>query len=157
MQVLSAVPVMWSFWIQDPRIAKGWCEAQNDILAKQIRRGNEIAGCKRFVGFATVPLQFPEIAAGELRRLKKLEGIVGIQICTHCPKFEEPVSDFNFEGRYDLGHLKFEPLWKCASELSTPIFLHPWYMYYFNGENHMTTLPHGEKFRRKEVIGRLGT
>ena len=94
---------------------------------RQIRRGNAIAGRTRFFGLGTVPLQHPEVAAMELTRITStIPEIVGIQIGTHCPRFDDPVSDFNFIERDDLDHPKFEPLWKCANELQAPIFMHPW-------------------------------
>src|SRR5215210_1624057 len=62
MQVLSTVPVMFSYWAK-PADALDLSRRLNDHIAEVVR-----ANPTRFAGLATIPLQDAELAAGELER-----------------------------------------------------------------------------------------
>src|ERR1700712_2452932 len=62
MQVLSTVPVMFSYWAK-PVDALDLSRFLNDHIAEVVR-----AHPTRFAGLATIPLQDPELAAAELGR-----------------------------------------------------------------------------------------
>ncbi|MBI4607550.1 MAG: amidohydrolase [Candidatus Rokubacteria bacterium] len=66
----------------------------------------------RFVGLATLPLQDPPQAVGELARAAKLPGIRGVYLGT------------NVNGR-ELSDPAFLPVWQRIDQLRLPVFLHP--------------------------------
>ncbi len=72
-QVLSTVPVMFSYWAK-PTDTLAVCEFLNDHIASIVRKYP-----KRFVGLATLPMQAPELAVKELERCMSI-GLVGIQV-----------------------------------------------------------------------------
>jgi len=107
-QVLSTVPVMFSYWAK----ANDGAEISkflNDGIA-------EIVGefPKRFVGLGTVPMQDTTLAIRELERCKRI-GLVGVQIGTN-------VNQLN------LGEPQFFDFFKACEELSMAVFVHPWEM-----------------------------
>src|SRR5271166_4780208 len=61
-QVLSATPQTYLYG-QEPALAAACAMIQNDQIAKLVA-----ASPDRFLGIATLPMQAPELAAGELRR-----------------------------------------------------------------------------------------
>ena len=66
----------------------------------------------RFIGFACLPLQNPNLALEELERVARLPGIRGIYIAT-------AVRD------RELSDRSFFPLYERIADLRLPIFLHP--------------------------------
>ncbi|AGC42285.1 2-amino-3-carboxymuconate-6-semialdehyde decarboxylase [Myxococcus stipitatus DSM 14675] len=108
-QVLSTVPVMFSYWTK-PEHGADLSRFLNDHVAGAVREHP-----KRFAGLGTVPLQSPELAIRELERCVKELGLSGVQIGSH-------VNDWN------LSDEKLFPFFEAASELGASIFVHPWDM-----------------------------
>jgi len=67
---------------------------------------------ERFIGFACLPLQNPNLALEELERVSRLPGIRGIYMAT-------AVRD------RELSDRSFFPIYERAADLGLPIFLHP--------------------------------
>ena len=108
-QVLSTVPVMFSYWAK-PNDALELSKFLNDHIADIVRRYP-----KRFVGLGTIPLQDPDLAIIELERCMKI-GLRGVQIGSHV------VGDWN------LGSPSLFPVFERASKLGAAVFVHPWDM-----------------------------
>ncbi len=107
-QVLSTVPVMFSYWAK----ASDCLELSmflNDHIAEIVQRYP-----KRFIGLGTIPLQAPELAIKELERCKKI-GLVGVQIGSH-------VNEWN------LNDPNLFPVFQACEELNMSVFVHPWEM-----------------------------
>lgn len=107
-QVLSTVPVMFSYWSRPAdgaEIAKYLNHQIADVVAEFPLR---------FVGLGTVPLQRADLAVKELERCKEI-GLSGVEIGTN-------VNQKNL-GEPDL----FEFFSACES-LDMAIFVHPWDM-----------------------------
>ena len=108
----------WGTDMQALSINANWYAVDRDLVTKVIQIQNQKLAeiCSRypdrFVAFASVALQFPELAAEQL---------------------EEGVRKYNLRGAAIGGHVngdelsspKFDPFWKKAEELGCLIFMHP--------------------------------
>jgi aminocarboxymuconate-semialdehyde decarboxylase len=108
-QVLSTVPVMFSYWAKAEH-ALDLSRMLNDHIASVVAEHP-----KRFAGLATVPLQDPAMAAKELERCMQEPGMVGVQIGSH-------VNDWNLNER------ALDEFWSAAESLDAAVFVHPWDM-----------------------------
>ena len=95
-----------------------WYTADRDLARQLIRVQNEklaelcAAQPDRFVAFATVALQHPDLAAEQVEDGIKRLGLCGVSIG----------GSVNGE---DLSDPKFHPFWAKAEELGVLVFLHP--------------------------------
>lgn len=96
------------FWYdKDRELAAKICQVQNEHLAELCAKHPE-----RFAAYATVALQFPELAAEQLEQGVKKYNLRGAAIGGSCAgkELSDPV---------------FHPFWAKAEALGVPVFIHP--------------------------------
>jgi len=108
-QVLSTVPVIYSYWAR-PEHTLDLSRLINDHLAEVCRTYPT-----RFGGLGTLPMQDPELAAGELVRCMEELDLHGVGIGSH-------VNDWN------LDDPALYPVYETAESLGACILVHPWDM-----------------------------
>lgn len=108
-QVLSTVPVMFSYWAR-PAHTLDLARLLNDHIASVVADAP-----KRFVGLGTLPLQAPDLAVRELERCIHELNLAGIEIGS------------NING-HNLDDALLTPIFEAAQELNAAIFVHPWDM-----------------------------
>jgi len=126
-QVLSTVPVMFSYWAR-PRDAMDLSRHLNDHIAAIVREAPPVDAAakvrmhlgRRFEGLATVPLQDVDLAIRELERCvapvdRGGLGLRGVQIGTN-------VNGLN------IGEPALFPFFEAAQRLDAAVFVHPWDM-----------------------------
>lgn len=109
MQVLSTVPVMFSYWAK-PEHTHDLARILNDHIAEVVRKYPA-----RFAGLGTLPMQDPERASRELERCVKDLGLCGVEIGSH-------VNGWN------LDQPELFPVLQAAERLGAAVFVHPWDM-----------------------------
>ena len=100
---LTTPMVNWA----SPELGLALAQVYNDAVAAAHARHPD-----RFVGFAIVPMQAPQLAVRELERAAKLPGIRGLYLAT------------NINGT-ELDERRYWDVYAKADELALPIFLHP--------------------------------
>jgi aminocarboxymuconate-semialdehyde decarboxylase len=115
MQVLSTVPVMFSYWAK-PDDGLAVSEFLNDHIAGIVKDYSD-----RFIGLGTLPMQSPKLAIKELERCMKDLGMAGIQIGSN-------VNQLN------LDDPQFFDIFQAAQDLGAAVFVHPWEMF---GQEHI--------------------
>ena len=108
-QVLSTIPVLFSYWAKD-----------NEGLILSMFLNNHIAESvknepNRFIGLGTVPMQNPNMAIAEMDRIVNELKFPGIEIGS------------NVNGK-NLSEENFHPIFEHAEKIGCSIFVHPWEM-----------------------------
>ncbi len=95
-----------------------WYGAERDLAAKIVQIQNEklaqlcAANPERFVAFASVALQYPDLAVQQLEHAVKKLGLRGAAVGSRV-------------GALEFADPKFHPVWAKAQELGVLIFIHP--------------------------------
>ena len=97
----------WWYEIKDRGLARAVCNAQNEGLAQWVKKYPD-----RFVAMASVPLQFPDLAAEILQDAVTRLGARGTTLGGHV-------------SGEDLSLPKFDPFWGKAAEMGELVFMHP--------------------------------
>jgi aminocarboxymuconate-semialdehyde decarboxylase len=108
----------WGTDMQALSINPNWYTLERDVASRVIDVQNEklAALCAkypdRFVAFASVALQYPDLAAQQLEEGVRKHNLRGVGIGGHVNGDE-------------LSAPKFDPFWKKAEELGCLVFMHP--------------------------------
>jgi aminocarboxymuconate-semialdehyde decarboxylase len=104
---VEALSINPNWYKLDRDLARQVCQIQNEKLAAACAANPE-----RFVAFATVALQHPELAAEQLEEGVKKYGLRGAGI------------GGNVAGE-EISDSKFHPFWAKAEQLGVVVFIHP--------------------------------
>jgi len=114
-QVLSTVPVMFSYWAK-PKDGLEVSKFLNDHIAQLVKENP-----KKFIGLGTLPLQDVKLSITEMERAMKL-GMKGFQIGSNI-------------NQMNLSDPSFFPFFEACESLGAALFVHPWEMM---GEKNMS-------------------
>jgi len=95
-----------------------WYKADRDVAQAVIKLQNEklaelcAAKPDRFVAFATMALQYPDLAVAQLEQGVNKLGLRGVSVGAHVEGLE-------------LADPKFHPVWAKAEEMGALVFIHP--------------------------------
>jgi len=95
-----------------------WYNADRDVAQAVIKLQNEklaelcAAKPDRFVAFATMALQYPDLAVAQLEQGVNKLGLRGVSVGAHVEGLE-------------LADPKFHPVWAKAEEMGALVFIHP--------------------------------
>jgi aminocarboxymuconate-semialdehyde decarboxylase len=108
-QLKSILPL--ALWYEADRAQAEWfARSTNDAIQDDAESSEG-----KVLGMAHVPLQFPDLAAKELRRVVSEFNFPSVQIGS------------NAQGR-NLDEPEFNPLWEAAETLGVLVFVHPQYV-----------------------------
>jgi|HubBroStandDraft_6_1064221.scaffolds.fasta_scaffold57269_2 predicted TIM-barrel fold metal-dependent hydrolase len=102
----ALIPIIGLVLVKDPELAAEVTRAYNDWVAMEYCA----AAPTRIKGIAALPMQFPEVAAKEVRRAKDL-GLVGVYVWPHVRR--EP-----------LYLEKFNVVWEACQDVDMPVCVH---------------------------------
>ena len=108
-QVLSTIPVLFSYWAKDDE-GLTLSKFLNNHIAKVVRDEPN-----RFIGLGTIPMQDVDLAIEEMDRIVNELKFPGIEIGS------------NVNGK-NLSEEKFHPIFEHAEKIGCSIFVHPWEM-----------------------------
>ena len=97
----------WWWDIKDQGLAKAICAKHNETLSAWSKQHPD-----RFVGMASIPLQFPQVAADTMEDAVKRLGARGVAVGGHV------------QGE-SLSSPKFDVFWAKVQELGQLAFMHP--------------------------------
>ena len=109
LQVLSTLPVLFSYWAQDDECLF-LSKFLNDHIVQICREEPQ-----RFIGLGTIPMQNTDMAISEMDRCINELKFPGIEIGS------------NINGK-NLSSKKFQPIFEHAEKIGCSIFVHPWEM-----------------------------
>ncbi len=109
LQVLSTVPVMFSYWAQ-PEDTRDISRFLNDHVAGLVAEYPH-----RFAGLGTLPLQAPRLAIPELERCMQELNLSGVEVGSHV-------------NAWNLHEPALFDVFAAAAELGAAVFVHPWDM-----------------------------
>lgn len=108
-QVLSTVPVMFSYWAK-PEHTNDVARFLNEDIASTVA-----SNPKRFIGLGSLPLQDTDLAIAEIDRCVNELDLEGVEIGTHV-------------GGMNLNSASLFPVLEAAADLDAAVFVHPWDM-----------------------------
>lgn len=106
LQVISPIPITFAYHFSAQAVLE-LAHYQNDEIARVVG-----AAPARFIGLGTVPLQDPDLASKEVRRVVAELGLAGVEIGT-------VVEEKN------LDDPSFESFWQTCEQVGAAVFVHP--------------------------------